>query len=100
MDNAHTPKEKRYWDFVRLAMMSSANTCVIPIQDYLGLDQEARINFPSTLGDNWTWRLNMGLLTQTLSEKIYNLTRISARLPEEVVLARRGQAQEANQERK
>ncbi|MBO6214085.1 MAG: 4-alpha-glucanotransferase, partial [Lachnospiraceae bacterium] len=35
---------------VRLAMASSANMCVIPLQDYLRLDNEARINMPSTVG--------------------------------------------------
>ncbi len=80
MDDAHTPFDKRYWDFVRLAMMSSANTCIIPIQDYLGLDEEARINHPSTLGGNWTWRLDFSFLTAEMSEKIFRLTRISARM--------------------
>ena len=36
MNNAGTPDEEKYWDFVRLAMMSSANTCITPLQDYLG----------------------------------------------------------------
>ncbi len=80
MDDADTPLKERYWDFVRMAMMSCANTCIIPIQDYLGLDGEARINFPSTLGGNWTWRLDRRLLTDGIREKVYGLTRISARL--------------------
>lgn len=82
LNNAHTPAVDRYWDFVRLAMMSSANTCITPIQDFIGLDKEARINFPSTLGGNWTWRLDQKLLTKELSDKIYRLTRISSRLSE------------------
>jgi len=82
MNNASTPEEEKYWDFVRLAMMSSANTCIIPIQDYLGLDAEARINKPSTLGGNWEWRLDEALLSEEITEKIYALTRISSRLPE------------------
>ena len=80
MDNADTPEELKYWDFVRMAMMSCANTCVIPIQDYMGLDKTARINHPSTLGCNWKWRLDPELLTEELSRKIYALTKISARL--------------------
>lgn len=83
MDNADTPDEKKYWDFVRLAMMSSANTCIIPLQDYLGLDAEARINKPSTLGGNWEWRMDAGMLSEEMQEKIYRLTRISSRLSEE-----------------
>ena len=81
MNNAHVPEDERYWDFIRLAMMSSANTCIIPAQDYLGLDKEARINFPSTLGENWTWRINAHMFTKALTKKIHALTNISDRLP-------------------
>ena len=83
MDNAGTPEGEKYWDFVRMAMMSSANTCIIPIQDYLGLDADARINKPSTLGGNWEWRMDWKMLSREITEKIYQLTRISFRLPEE-----------------
>ena len=80
MDNADTPEEEKYWDFVRLAMMSSADTCIIPLQDYLGLDKMARINKPSTVGGNWVWRMEKGPLPEEVKEKVYNLTRISFRL--------------------
>ena len=80
MNNAHTPVEERYWDFVRLAMMSSANTCITPVQDYLGLDEEARINHPSTLGKNWKWRIDSKMLNKAMIKKIYKLTKISERL--------------------
>lgn len=80
MDNAATPDKEKYWDFVRMAMMSVADTCVIPLQDYLGLDKEARINKPSTLGGNWLWRMTEEMLTEEVIKKIYRLTEISARL--------------------
>ena len=80
LDNADTPEEEKYWDFVRLAMMSTADTCIIPLQDYLGLDKVARINKPSTLGGNWVWRLEKGMLSKEATDKIYQLTRISFRL--------------------
>lgn len=82
MNNAHTPEDEKYRDFVRLAMMSSADTCITPLQDYLGLDQEARINKPSTLGGNWEWRMDEEMLSKEKIEEIYRLTRISSRLPE------------------
>ena len=53
---------------------------IIPAQDYLGLDKEARINFPSTLGENWTWRINSHMFTKAVVKKIYALTNISDRL--------------------
>ena len=44
-------------DLIRLAESSVADTCIIPIQDVFSLDSSARINTPSTLGNNWKWRL-------------------------------------------
>lgn len=82
MNNANTPDEEKYWDFVRLAMMSSANTCITPLQDFLGLDREARINKPSTLGGNWEWRMSEDMFSEEMVKKIYGLTKISSRLPE------------------
>lgn len=80
LDNKDTPEREKYWDFVRLAMMSAADTCIIPLQDYLGLDKTARINKPSTLGGNWVWRMETGMLPKDVTDKIYRLTRISFRL--------------------
>ena len=53
MNSFYTPKEEQHWDLIALAMRSTADTCIIPVQDFLGLGSEARINMPSTLGDNW-----------------------------------------------
>lgn len=83
MNNANTPDKEKYWDFVRLAMMSSADTCITPLQDYLGLDAEARINKPSTLGGNWEWRMSADMLSEEALRKIYRITRISSRLSAE-----------------
>ncbi len=80
MNNAGRPREKVRWDFIRLAMQSCADTCIIPIQDYLGLGKEARMNFPSTLGDNWKWRMAEKDLTEELKEEILHLTWLSSRI--------------------
>ena len=37
--------------------MSSADTVILQMQDILGKDNSARMNYPSTLGGNWKWRL-------------------------------------------
>lgn len=42
---------------IRSVMQSRAETVIIPMQDYLHIGEEGRINTPSTLGDNWRWRL-------------------------------------------
>lgn len=48
-------------------MSSVGKYCIIPIQDYLGLGKEARMNFPSTLGHNWEWRVRKEQLTHDLA---------------------------------
>ena len=73
-------KEELPWCFIRLAMLSVADYCIIPIQDYLGLDGKARINQPATLGKNWKWRLTKNQITPTLLKRIRELTELSGRL--------------------
>jgi 4-alpha-glucanotransferase len=42
---------------IQLALDSPANLAVIPMQDWLGLGDEARMNIPGTAVGNWRWRL-------------------------------------------
>lgn len=44
------------WDMLRLAMMSSANIAIVPLQDCMSLGSEARMNTPSVASGNWSWR--------------------------------------------
>lgn len=69
-----------HWEFIRAALASVADTAIIPIQDYLGLGSEARINTPSTLGDNWKWRLLPGQLDDELAEEIRRFTKLYGRI--------------------
>ena len=64
---------------IRLAQSSVANTCIIPLQDYLHLDNSARINHPSTLGGNWVWRMNVEDMDETLADHIGMLTTLYGR---------------------
>lgn len=75
-----TNNEVLTWHMIALAMRSVANLCVIPAQDFLLLGDEARINTPSTLGDNWKWRMSEGAFTPELCQKIYDMTKIYSRL--------------------
>jgi 4-alpha-glucanotransferase len=52
---------------------------VIPVQDVLGLDSDARMNIPSKPGGNWTWRLRKGALTTELADKLALLTVVTDR---------------------
>ncbi len=80
LNNFRDSDEEIYWDMICTAMGSVAKLCIIPIQDYFGYGNEARINQPSTLGENWKWRMLEGELTQELIEKIYQLTAVYGRL--------------------
>ena len=71
----HTPKKWLYKSFIAMAMRSVSKYCIIPMQDWLGLDNSCRINFPSTIGTNWRWRLTEDQLTEELQKEIFAVTR-------------------------
>lgn len=68
------------WEYIRAAYASVAALAVIPMQDFLCLGSEARINTPSTLGGNWEWRMMQGAASETLAERIRELTALYGRL--------------------
>jgi 4-alpha-glucanotransferase len=47
-----------HWNFIRSLFTSVANTVIIPMQDYLGLGSEHRMNTPGIAEGNWGWRMN------------------------------------------
>ena len=61
-------------------MRSVADLCIIPMQDYLGLDNSARMNQPSTLGKNWKWRLKRGQFSKKLQKEMRELAARYGRL--------------------
>lgn len=61
--------------FIDYAMSTSAETVIIPIQDYMRLDNSARINAPSTFGNNWSWILPENYDTKKLRERIVSHTK-------------------------
>ena len=75
-----TRREGLVWGVIRTAMSSVSRLCVIPIQDYLELGSEARMNFPGTMGNNWVWRAVEGSFSDPLAEKIYGMTAMYGRL--------------------
>ena len=68
-----------HWDAIRGAWSSVANMAIAPIQDFLGLGSEARINTPGLASGNWQWRLKDGVLTDELAERIAKLTKVYSR---------------------
>ncbi len=74
-------QEGLVWGTIRTAMASVSDLCVVPMQDYLNLGGDARMNFPGTLSDcNWTWRAEDGIMTYELAQKIRALTRLYGRI--------------------
>ncbi|MCC5601396.1 4-alpha-glucanotransferase [Nostoc favosum] len=71
-----------HWDLIRLALSSIANQAIIPLQDVLGLGNEARMNFPSVAEGNWEWRYQAGALREELGDRLKVLTRLNGRAPE------------------
>ncbi|MEI3113756.1 MAG: 4-alpha-glucanotransferase [[Ruminococcus] lactaris] len=68
-----TPDKDLHKCFISLVMRSSAKLCVIPMQDYLGLDNSCRMNQPSTVGKNWKWRIRKSELTVKLQKEIHGI---------------------------
>jgi len=69
------------WAMIRLAQGSTANFCVVPLQDVLGLDSGGRMNVPSFGDGNWTWRYSPGALLPELAQKLAALAVVTDRQP-------------------
>ena len=65
-----TPIKRIYKKLINMAMVCAAKDCIIPVQDWLGLDNTARMNMPGTVNVNWSWRLLPGQLTDEVSEEM------------------------------
>ena len=70
-----TREEGYNFGFIRGVWSSVSYLAIAPMQDFLNLGNEARINLPSTLGGNWQWRVKEDQLSNELAEKIYELTK-------------------------
>ncbi len=57
-------------DFVRLALASVADTAIVPMQDVLGLGNDARMNRPGQSDGQWTWRLAPGALASAPADRL------------------------------
>lgn len=89
-----TDAEPFNWTMIRMAMMSVADTCIICMQDVIGLGKEARINIPSTVGGNWQWRIESGCINDWLANIINEYTELYGRLSDEIIADRKKKAEE------
>lgn len=75
VNQKHELREK----MILSGMESVANTCIICIQDLIGLGSEARLNFPSTQGSNWKWRATPEQLENINWEQLKHFTKLFGR---------------------
>jgi 4-alpha-glucanotransferase len=75
----HVSESELPKELIRILMMSIANTVIIPMQDILGLGEEARMNRPSTAHGNWEWRFFPDQFTPSHQELLLELTTIYGR---------------------
>jgi 4-alpha-glucanotransferase len=59
---------------LKLLLASEARLCIFPLQDVIGLGNEARINRPGTSEGNWEWRALPQHLSAELAKTIQKLT--------------------------
>jgi 4-alpha-glucanotransferase len=76
-----TDKETVAWDVIRLAFSSPARMAIAPMQDFLGLGSDARLNRPGTSSGNWSWRLSSARLTPELCRATREVVRACDRVP-------------------
>jgi 4-alpha-glucanotransferase len=75
-----TEEEGYNWGMMRGAWSSVADMAIVPMQDLIGLGSEARINIPSTLGENWKWRATAEQITPALAKRLYQYMEMYGRL--------------------
>jgi 4-alpha-glucanotransferase len=57
-------------DLVRAALVSVADTVIIPFQDLLGLPSATRMNMPGTPDGNWEWRFSWDMVDKDLAARM------------------------------
>jgi 4-alpha-glucanotransferase len=76
---ANSTGDEIHWDMIRLAFASVADTAIVPLQDILGLDSRARMNFPGKAEGNWRWRFRKGQIDGHARDQLAELTAVYSR---------------------
>lgn len=75
--------EDMCYQVIREAYASVAVIAVVSMQDVLNLGSDARMNFPGTLGGNWSWRFRWDQVSEELADKYKEMTILYERTPAE-----------------
>ena len=68
-----------HWELIRLGMLSVADQAIFPLQDFMNLGTEHRMNTPGTVQNNWQWRYTPDMLESTDKERIRYLVNLTNR---------------------
>ncbi len=68
-----------HWALIRAVLSSVTDMAIVPLQDILGLGNEARMNLPGTVGNNWKWRYAPGALTDQIANRLATLVELYER---------------------
>ncbi|HZH32815.1 MAG TPA: 4-alpha-glucanotransferase [Pyrinomonadaceae bacterium] len=79
LDYLNADGREIHWDFIRAVLASVGNIAIIPLQDILGLGNDARMNLPNSTSGNWSWRYAPGALDGDLRERLKALTELYGR---------------------
>lgn len=80
LDYLNTDSAEIHWDFVRAVWASVANTAIAPMQDLLGLGNDARMNLPASISGNWSWQCKHGDFSDEIAENLKSLTELYGRI--------------------
>jgi 4-alpha-glucanotransferase len=72
--------EPLHWAAIRSLYASVAHTVIIPLQDMLGLGNEARMNQPGSALGNWEWRVGRRETSAALARTLRSLCEVYERL--------------------
>ena len=72
--------ETIHLDMIRLAFNSRAKLAIAPMQDFLGLGAQARLNIPCTTLDNWCWRVDKNQLSPQFCDSVARMVEESSRI--------------------
>jgi 4-alpha-glucanotransferase len=68
-----------HWKLIRAAMASVGDVTIVPLQDVLGLGNEARMNLPASKSGNWSWRMSPDAITDEIAHRLKDLGRLFGR---------------------
>jgi len=71
--------ETIHTELIKAAFSTNARIAIAPLQDYLGLGSEARLNTPGTSAGNWQWRVVDSQLSPKLCDNIASIVEASKR---------------------